>query len=108
MLLTVIAAVASATAAGNDEVAAPSPARARELVVLLRQDCGSCHGMRLTGGLGPALTPQSLQSKSPESLAATIVLGRAGTPMPPWGRFISESEAKWLVARMLDGNLDAR
>ena len=23
---------------------------------MVRQDCGSCHGLRLTGGLGPPLT----------------------------------------------------
>lgn len=96
------------TAAAADAPAAPAPARARELITLLRQDCGSCHGMRLTGGLGPALTPQALRDKPPESLEATILSGRPGTPMPPWRRFMSEPEARWLVARMLKGDVDAR
>src|SRR5512139_3637411 len=85
-----------AAAAAPVNAAAPDAARARELIALLRQDCGSCHGMRLTGGLGPALTPEALRAKPAESLAATIVSGRPGTAMPPWRRFVSEAEAQWL------------
>lgn len=85
----------------------PAPARQRELLELLKQDCGSCHGMRLTGGLGPALTPEALRTKPAESLAATIYFGRTGTAMPPWRPFLSEAEARWLVARMIDGATDA-
>jgi cytochrome c55X len=85
---------------------APDAARARELLRLLKQDCGSCHGMRLTGGLGPALTPEALRTKPAESLVATIVSGRPGTAMPPWRRFLSEAEAQWLVARLLTGATD--
>ena len=95
-------AVAYAAPAGAD----PPPARQRELLVLLKQDCGSCHGMRLTGGLGPALTPEALRTKPAESLAATIYHGRTGTAMPPWRRFVSEAEAQWLVARMMSGATD--
>jgi cytochrome c55X len=86
--------------------AAPQPTRQRELLHLLKQDCGSCHGMRLTGGLGPALTPEALRAKPAASLVATIVSGRPGTAMPPWRRFLSEAEAEWLVARMLMGDVD--
>ncbi len=55
-------------------VAAPlSTERQATLEHLLIQDCGSCHGLRMTGGLGPALTPQLLADKSRESLIATAV-----------------------------------
>jgi len=87
--------------------AAPNAARASELIALLKHDCGSCHGMRLTGGLGPALTAEALRAKPADSLAATIVSGRPGTAMPPWRRFLSEAEAQWLVARMVSGDVDA-
>jgi len=63
--------------------------------------------MRLTGGLGPALTAEALRAKPADSLAATIVSGRPGTAMPPWRRFLSEAEAQWLVARMVSGDVDA-
>ena len=105
-----LAPVAGAAGGGNASAgsgAPPDSARQRELLVLLKQDCGSCHGMRLTGGLGPALTPEALRTKPAESLAATIVYGRTGTAMPPWRRFMSEAEAYWLVARMIDGATDA-
>lgn len=83
----------------------PSPERARELVRMVRQDCGSCHGMTLNGGLGPALTVEALKIRDipKESLVATIVGGRPGTPMPPWHRFLSEAEAGWIVDRLLEG-----
>jgi cytochrome c55X len=98
-------AIVAAAHAGA--AAAPQPVRQRELLHLLKQDCGSCHGMRLTGGLGPALTPEALRTKPAASLVATIVSGRPGTAMPPWRRFMSEAEAEWLVARMLSGDVDA-
>ena len=85
--------------------AAPDLPRQRELLMLLKQDCGSCHGMRLTGGLGPALTPAALRTKPAASLVATIVSGRPGTAMPPWRRFLSEAEVEWLVARMVAGDV---
>ena len=90
-------------AEGTGDVFQPSASRAQQLIHLVRQDCGSCHGMTLRGGLGPALTPQALQGKPVESLVATIVHGRAGTPMPPWQRFLSEAEAGWIVERLLGG-----
>ena len=86
----------------------PSADRQRELLHLVRQDCGSCHGLTLQGGLGPSLRPESLQDKPLESLVATIYRGRPGTPMPPWERFLSEQEARWLVERLLDGRIEAR
>ena len=87
--------------------APPDGARQRQLLRLLKQDCGSCHGLRLTGGLGPALTPQALKDKPADSLTATIMSGRPGTAMPRWRPFLSEAEAQWLVARMREGATDA-
>ena len=62
-----------------DLAAAPDAERQATLEHLLIQDCGSCHGLRMTGGLGPALTPQALAGKPRESLVATILHGRSGT-----------------------------
>jgi cytochrome c55X len=81
--------------------------RQEQLRYLLWQDCGSCHGLRLTGGLGPPLTPSSLANTPTPALAATIRHGRPGTPMPPWSRFVSEEEARWLVDLMKRGDGDA-
>ncbi|MDP2783532.1 MAG: cytochrome c [Sulfurimicrobium sp.] len=81
----------------------PGLQRQKELVRLVRQDCGSCHGMTLAGGLGPALLPAALAGKPGESLVATVLYGRPGTPMPPWGAFLNEEEAKWVVEMLLKG-----
>jgi cytochrome c55X len=82
--------------------AAPLTAeRVAELKNLLYQDCGSCHGMRLTGGLGPPLTTPALAGKPRELLVATIRDGRAGTPMPPWKDLLGMDEISWLVDYLL-------
>lgn len=83
--------------------AEPSAARQKELIHLVRQDCGSCHGMSLKGGLGPPLLPENLADKPTEGLVATIIGGRPGTPMPPWHRFLAEDEAQWIVAKLMAG-----
>lgn len=85
----------------------PAPARQTELINLIRQDCGSCHGMTLAGGLGLPLLPEALKGKSPEALTETILRGRGGTPMPPWQAFISEDEAGWIVDMLMKGLPDA-
>lgn len=80
--------------------------RQAELIHLLKQDCGSCHGMTLKGGLGPALTIEALAGKTPTFLQQAVLDGRAGTPMPPWRGLLSESEVAWLVERLIKGETD--
>ena len=92
-----------ATTAAADTFRIPDAARQRELVHLLQQDCGACHGLYLSGGLGPALRPQDLHGKSVESLREVILRGRPGTPMPGWQAFITESEAGWMAETLLRG-----
>ena len=74
-----------------------------ELVRLVRQDCGSCHGLTLKGGLGPPLTAQALEGKPAENLKAVILKGRPGTPMPPWSAFMSDEDAGWIAEQLLKG-----
>ena len=77
--------------------------RQAELVRMVRQDCGACHGMRLSGGLGPALTREALADKPASAMAATITHGRPGTPMPAWRAMVNESEAQWIAEQLLSG-----
>ena len=81
----------------------PDPARQRELVRLVRQDCGACHGMTLQGGLGSPLLPSTLGDKPAEALVATVLQGRAGSAMPPWRSMLTPEEAEWIVARLREG-----
>lgn len=85
------------------EPAEPNAARRGELITLVRQDCGSCHGLTLKGGLGPALLPETLKDKPVDSLTSTIMQGRPGTAMPPWHRFMTEAEAEWIVTNLKKG-----
>ncbi len=85
------------------ETLAPTAERRRELIRMVRQDCGSCHGLTLRGGLGPALLPDALRDKPPAGLKYTILLGRPGTAMPPWKPFLSEAEADWMVVELRRG-----
>lgn len=97
-LLSLAAPLAAAAAD-----AAPSPSRQKALVSLVRQECGFCHGLRLTGGLGSPLTAAAMQGKPTETLAAVILYGIPGTAMPGWQPFLSEAEAAWIVDKLQEG-----
>lgn len=84
-------------------LAAQAGDRETELIRLVRQDCGSCHGMTLKGGLGLPLTPEALRGKPADSLVSTVIYGRPGTAMPPWKTILSEQDAEWIVKRLLEG-----
>lgn len=77
--------------------------REQELTHLLKHDCGSCHGMTLKGGLGPALLPEALAAKPDELLFVTIWEGRPGTPMPPWKALLSKQDVNWLIQQLRKG-----
>jgi cytochrome c55X len=98
--------IACAGVAGAGESA--DPARRAALLHLVRQDCGSCHGLTLKGGLGPPLLPATLKDKDRAGLAYTILFGRPGTAMPPWKDFMSEAEAHWIVDQLMRGLPDGR
>ncbi len=80
-----------------------SEARKAELAYLVRQDCGSCHGMTLQGGLGSALTSKRLADEDTEALAAIILHGVPGKPMPPWSGLIEDNEAIWIADALKKG-----
>lgn len=88
---------------GLAAAADPSGPRRAELVNLVRQDCGACHGYTLKGGLGPSLEPAALADRDAEQLSDVILHGRRGTPMPPWDRLLSAPEALWIAERLKEG-----
>ena len=76
--------------------------RLQELSNLLIQDCGSCHGLTMKGGLGPPLLPSTLKGKSAEFITSTILDGRPGTAMPGWRPLLSVAEAQWMTEQLLE------
>ena len=92
--------ILAASAAG---AAAPDSERQAALIYLLRQDCGSCHGATMGGGLAPPLLPHRLADTPADSLIAAILDGRPGTPMPPWRFEINPEEAAWMVRQLKEG-----
>jgi len=87
--------LAGGTAWADDS---PNPDALRRLV---HQDCGSCHGLTLKGGLGPDIRPQSLLHYDAEILAEVILDGIPGTAMPPWRPLITTAEAEWIANYLL-------
>jgi len=71
--------------------------RQQKLRYLLKQDCGSCHGMRLKGGLGPPLLVKDLKGKPPAYLKQVISKGISGSAMPPWENLLSLDDIDYLV-----------
>jgi cytochrome c55X len=85
------------------QAAEPQGARRATLIELVRQDCGSCHGLTLKGGLGPPLLPEALAERDVMLLESVILNGRPGTAMPPWRPFLSEAEARWIAEQLKKG-----
>ena len=97
-VLALIAMIAPVTAGE----AAPDPVK---LTNLVRQDCGSCHGLTLKGGLGKPLTAAQLKPWDRDQLVHIILDGIPGTPMPAWRPLLSEPDARWIADRLKQGNL---
>jgi cytochrome c55X len=86
-----------AIAASSDPASDISNSKKTELYHLLKQDCGSCHGMTLKGGLGPALTKDRMSGFSSDYLFETIWNGREIKAMPPWKNILLKKDVRWLV-----------
>ena len=97
----VLALVAASAPAFGTEIASD----AGKLANLVRQDCGSCHGLTLHGGLGKPLTSEYLRTWDREQIVSIILDGIPGTPMPPWRALLSEGDARWIADRLQQGNL---
>jgi cytochrome c553/DNA-binding beta-propeller fold protein YncE len=77
--------------------AEPSPVDA---AALYKKHCLACHGAQRTGGMGPALLPESLERLKPADALATIARGRDATQMPGFGGVLSEAEVAALAAHI--------
>jgi cytochrome c55X len=82
------------------------PGRQAALERLVLQDCGSCHGMSLEGGLGSDLTPETLAGRDAHEIARIVLDGVPGTPMPPWRPLLTEAEAAWIADYLIQGGAE--
>ncbi len=90
--------------AGEPEAARQlDAARKSELKNLVLQDCGSCHGMTLKGGLGSPLLPERLAELEATAISAIVLDGIPGTPMPPWRGLLSDADADWIARALKSG-----
>ncbi|WP_377706694.1 c-type cytochrome [Paracoccus fontiphilus] len=93
-MIVFVASVAASTALAAADI---NPQRQAQLEHMVIQDCGSCHGLTMKGGLGSAITPDDLASRDQQDLATIILDGIPGTAMPPWRPLISDAEALWIA-----------
>lgn len=75
----------------------------KRLQHMVKQDCGSCHGLTMKGGLGLPLTREALAGIDPEAIAAIILDGVPGSAMPPWRPLLREDEALWIAVYLKKG-----
>ncbi len=80
-----------------------TPQRQTELIRFVRQECGFCHGLKLTGGLGSSLSAEAMKDKPVETLTAAILYGIPGTAMPAWTPHLNEAEAVWVARQLQKG-----
>jgi len=99
-LMRSLLALLSMTTAGLADDAPDADALTR----LVHQDCGSCHGLTLKGGLGPDIRPETVAHLPPDVLKMVILDGVPGTAMPPWRPLITEAEAEWIAHYLLQGD----
>lgn len=99
------AAVGAAWLIGSPVMAAEPAVDAAKLANLVRQDCGSCHGLTLKGGLGKPLTTEHLRQWDSDQIVHIILDGVPGTPMPGWRPLLSRAEAAWIADALRKGTL---
>lgn len=86
-------------------VLAGQPAEQQVLANFVIQDCGSCHGLTMGGGLGPPLRPDDLAMLPEAAIAAIIREGVPGTAMPPWKALLTDEEIDWISEQLKSGAL---
>ena len=86
---------------------AGAPETEDELANFVIQDCGSCHGLKLKGGLGPPLRPEDIESLPEAAIAAIIREGVPGTAMPPLKALLTDQEIAWISEQLKSGALIA-
>lgn len=105
LLSQLVSGIALASFAASASASEPGADRQKSLRYLVLQDCGSCHGMTLKGGLGNSLLPKDLADSESSALVQIILEGVPGTPMPGWRGLLTEDEVAWIVRGLKEGTI---
>lgn len=87
---------------GFDMASAQSPVAAPDNAVraasLYTEHCAACHGVQRTGGMGPALLPESLSRLRPAEALKVMTDGRVATQMPGFAGKLAKDDIAALAA----------
>ena len=88
------------TASAQTPAAAPAPSAAAmtHAAALYTEHCAACHGVQRTGGMGPALLPESLSRLRPAESLQVIAQGRVATQMPGFSDKLGNDDIAALAA----------
>ena len=88
------------TASAQTPAAAPAPSAASMThpAALYTEHCAACHGAQRTGGMGPALLPESLSRLRPAESLQVITQGRVATQMPGFSDKLGKEDIAALAA----------
>lgn len=100
-VLATSASPSAADVAGKPRVL--DEGRNQALIRLVRQDCGSCHGLTLKGGLGKPLLPEDIAALDASQVRDIILEGMPGTPMPAWKSLLTSEDATWIAEQLKKG-----
>ncbi len=111
LLLTGISTLADASPSPSAAGSAALPGDPNNGQTVYQQNCATCHGTSLEGGIGAVLNPiQKLPGVSnpldPNYLITTISNGIPGTAMPAWGTpgKLSQQQIKDVAAYIIQQN----
>ena len=79
--------------------------RQSELLDFVEQNCPACHGIRMRGSIGPALSKANLQYLSVNAVTLTILYGLTDKGMPAWEAQLSERDAYWIAEFLKRGGI---
>jgi mono/diheme cytochrome c family protein len=85
---------------GTAHAVGGAAAGAADPAALFQQHCAACHGVQRTGGMGPALLPESLERLRRPDALKVVTEGRVATQMPPFRDKLGPDEiaalAQWI------------
>lgn len=83
---------------GVDMASAQTTGTTGEVSALYTEHCAACHGAQRTGGMGPALLPESLTRLRSAEALKVIAQGRLATQMPAFADKLSKEQIAALAA----------